>query len=62
MGESKMVNDEKQKARSIKVKVNGREVSLNPFATHILGNTIWAMISSLKLEEDPNRIEIELSQ
>jgi len=57
-----MVNDEKQKARSIKVKVNGREVSLNPFATHILGNTIWAMISSLKLEEDPNRIEIELSQ
>jgi hypothetical protein len=58
MGESKMVNDEK--AQSIKIKVNGKEVSLNPFATHILGNTIWAMISSLKLEEKPNRIEIEL--
>jgi hypothetical protein len=56
-----MVNDEKEKAQSIKIKVNGREVSLNPFATHILGSTIWAMISSLKLEEKPNRIEIELS-
>jgi hypothetical protein len=62
MGVSKMGNYEKEKARSIKVKVNGKEVSLNPFATHILGNTIWAMISSLKLEEKPGRIEIELSQ
>jgi hypothetical protein len=58
----KMANDEKEKARSIKVKVNGTEVTLNPFATHILGNTIWAMISSLKLEEKPDKIEIELSQ
>jgi hypothetical protein len=57
-----MANDEKEKARSIKVKVNGKEVSLNPFATHILGNTIWAMISSLRLEEKPKKIEIELSQ
>jgi hypothetical protein len=57
-----MINDEMEEARSIKVKVNGKEVSLNPFATHILGNTIWAMISSLKLEEKPNRIEIEVSQ
>ena len=57
-----MVNDEKEKARSIKIKVNEKEVSLNPFAIHILGNTIWAMISSLRLEEKPNRIEIELSQ
>lgn len=57
-----MVNDEKKKARSIKIKVNGKEVSLNPFSSHILGNTIWAMISSLKLEEKPNQIEIELFQ
>jgi len=57
-----MVNDEKKKARSIKVKVNGKEVSLNPFSSHMLGNTIWAMILSLKLEEKPNQIEIELFQ
>ena len=57
-----MVNDEKRKARSIKIKVNGKEISLNPFSSHILGNTIWAMISSLKLEEKPNQIEIELFQ
>jgi hypothetical protein len=57
-----MVNDKKEKARSIKIKVNGKDIQLNPFATHILGNTIWAMISSLRLEEKPNRIEIDLSQ
>jgi hypothetical protein len=57
-----MVNGEKEKARSLKIKVNGKAVQLNPFATHILGNTIWAMISSLRLEEKPNRIEIELFQ
>jgi hypothetical protein len=57
-----MVNNEKRKAPPIKIKVNGKEVSLNPFSSHILGNTIWAMISSLKLEEKPNQIEIELFQ
>jgi len=51
-----------EKARSIKIRVNGKEVALNPFATHIVGSTIWAMITSLRLEEKPNRIEIELSQ
>ncbi len=51
-----------EKARSIKIRVNGKEVALNPFATHIVGGTIWAMITSLRLEEKPNRIEIELSQ
>lgn len=57
-----MTDDQKDKARAIKIKVNGKDISLNPFTTHILGNTIWAMISSLKLEEKPNQIKIELSQ
>ncbi len=57
-----MASYEKEEARSIEVKVNGKDVCLNPFATHLLGNTIWTMISSLKLEEKPNRIEIKLSQ
>jgi hypothetical protein len=57
-----MENKNPEKARSIKLVVNGKEISLNPFATHILGNTIWSMISSLKLEEKPERMVIELSQ
>jgi hypothetical protein len=52
----------KEKARYIKLKVNGKDIPLNPFATHIVGNTIWGMISSLKLEEKPKKIEIELSE
>ena len=51
-----------EKAKSIKIKVNGKEISLNPFATHMLGSTIWAMITSLKLEEKPRKVEIELSE
>lgn len=51
-----------EKAKSIKLKVNGKEVSLNPFSTHIIGSTIWAMITSLKLEEKPSKVEIELSE
>jgi hypothetical protein len=51
-----------EKARSVRIKVNGKDISLNPFATHIVGNTIWGMISSLKLEEKPKKIEIELSE
>lgn len=57
-----MASLENEEARSIKVKVNGKDVSLNPFATQILGSAIWAMVSSLKLDEKPSRIEIELSE
>ena len=51
-----------EKARSLKIKVNGKEVPLNPFATHIVGSTIWAMITSLRLEEKPSKVEIEISE
>jgi hypothetical protein len=57
-----METKEPEKARSIRLVVNGKEISLNPFATHILGSTIWSMVSSLKLEEKPERMVIELSQ
>ena len=51
-----------EKARSLKIKVNGKEVPLNPFATHIVGSTIWAMITSLRLEEKPSKVDIEISE
>ncbi|MGB2979668.1 MAG: hypothetical protein WBC77_00270 [Candidatus Zixiibacteriota bacterium] len=51
-----------EKKRAIKVKVNGKDIPLNPFATNILGNAIWAMITSLRLEEKPAKVEIEVSE
>jgi hypothetical protein len=51
-----------EKMRKIKVKVNGKEIPLNPFATNILGDSIWAMITSLRLEEKPTKVEIEISE
>ena len=57
-----MCSGGEEKARDIKVKVNGKDVPLNPFATNILGNAIWAMIMCLRLEEKPTKVEIEISE
>jgi hypothetical protein len=47
--------------KKVELKVNGKDISLNPFASNIISNTIWSMISSLKLEEEPKDIEIKIS-
>ena len=57
-----MCSETGEKKRTIKVKVNGKDVPLNPFAANILGDTIWAMITSLRLDEKPTKVEIELSE
>jgi hypothetical protein len=46
--------------KKVVLKVNGQEISLNPFANNIISNTVWSMISSLKLEEKPKDIEIKI--
>ena len=51
-----------EKAKRITVRINGKQIELNPFTTHILGSTIWAMVTSLKLDEKPSKVEIELSE
>lgn len=50
-----------QVLKKIELKVNGKEISLNPFANNIISSTIWSMVSSLKLEEKPENIEIKVS-
>jgi len=47
--------------KKVVLKVNGKEISLNPFANNVISNTVWSMISSLKLEEKPKDIEIKIS-
>lgn len=47
--------------KKVMLKVNGKEISLNPFANSIMGNVIWSMVSSLKLEEEPKDIQIKIS-
>ena len=47
--------------KKVELKVNGKEVPLNPFANQIVGNTIWEMVCSLKLEQKPKYIEIKVS-
>ncbi len=47
--------------KKIELKVNDKELSLNPFANNVISNTIWSMVSSLKLEEEPKKIEIIIS-
>lgn len=47
--------------KKVQLKINGKEISLNPFANNIISSTIWGMVTSLKLEEEPEKIEINLS-
>jgi len=47
--------------KKVELKVNGKEIPLNPFANNIISNTIWSIVSSLKLEEEPKNIEIKIS-
>jgi len=47
--------------KKVELKVNGKNVSLNAFANNIIGDTIWSMVYSLKLEEKPKKIEITIS-
>jgi hypothetical protein len=47
--------------KKVELKVNGKEIPLNPFANNIVGSTIWSMVSSLKLEDEPEKIEIKIS-
>lgn len=46
----------------VEIKVNGKPIALNAFAESIVGNTIEAMILSLRLEEKPDRVEISISK
>ena len=57
-----MCSEGEEKMKDVKVKVNGKDISLNPFATNVLGNAIWAMIECLHLEEKPAKVEIEISE
>jgi hypothetical protein len=47
--------------KKVELKVNGKAIALNPFANNIISNTIWSMVSSLKLEEEPEKIDIKVS-
>ena len=48
--------------KDIVIKVNSKTVDLNPFTRSIIGNTIEAMILSLRLEEGSEVVEITLTK
>ena len=47
--------------KKVELKVNGKDISLNAFSNNIIGDAIWGMVCSLKLEEEPKKIEIKIS-
>jgi hypothetical protein len=48
----------KQKIKDVGVQVNGKEIELNSFVETLFANTIIGMVSSLRLEQTPKRIEV----
>lgn len=47
--------------KKVELRVNGKDIPLNPFANNIISNVVWSMVSSLKLEEEPEKMEIHVS-
>ncbi len=48
----------KQKIKDVSVHVNGQAIELNSFVQEMFGNTVVAMVSSLRLDHPPKRIEV----
>ncbi|MFQ5869326.1 MAG: hypothetical protein ACE5JC_05440 [Candidatus Zixiibacteriota bacterium] len=46
----------------VRIRVNQKEVSLNPFVTNLVGNIVWGIVSSLKIEEEAQEVVIEVSR
>jgi len=46
----------------VKIKVNQKELSLNPFVTNLTGSIVWAIVSSLKIDEEAHEVVIEVSR
>lgn len=45
----------------VSVKVNGHEIAMNPFVQEIVKNVAFALVSSLKIPDKPQTIEIALN-
>lgn len=48
------------KSEEVTIKVNKEELPLNPFVTSLVGNLVWALIDSLKTEEEAREVVIEV--
>jgi hypothetical protein len=46
----------------IKVLVNDKPVAMNPFVQDIVKNVVYALVQSLKLENQPEKIAITLEK
>lgn len=51
----------KEEERPVFLRVNGKDVDLNPFVQNMLKNTVTAMVSSLRIEEKPEIVELRVS-
>jgi len=46
----------------IKLIVNDEPVSLNPFVQDMVRNVVFSLVTSLKLKNNPEKIELTLSK
>jgi len=50
------------KTDQIKVTINENPIKMNPFVKEIMTNVVMAMVNSLKLKEEPDKIEITITR
>lgn len=60
--EIKDIKDEKLKNANISLKTNGHDVEINEFTQGILKETIFAVVNSLKIDSEINKIKITVGE
>ena len=48
--------------KNIALKINGKNIKLNPFASNIIYNIVSGIIASLTIDEDPEIIDITIKK
>jgi hypothetical protein len=46
----------------IEVIINDKPITMNPFVQDIVTNVVYALVQSLKLEDQPEKIEVTLTK
>lgn len=53
---------EKQNNKPVQIKINGTIIPLNAFVKEVIYNVIIGLVSSLKLRDEPETVEITIKK
>ncbi len=52
---------DKERVSQVELKVNDKEIDINPFVHQVIKNVTLGLVSSLRLEEEVRKIELKIT-